>query len=152
MLHFFVTPFWLLCVHIFSFVSIFWCHSPLFLNWLADLFLLSWLYFSISIASQLLLQIPCFRVCVLLNFSKYVMFNSICLDWIVVLCSFELIWHLLTAFSIFSHFNYPLSLHGKTNLYDKRTLNETNAVCWNSCFAKKICASKHTINLKMLID
>jgi len=31
--------------------------------------------------------------------------------------------------SVFSHSNYPLSLHGKTNLYDYQTLNETNAVC-----------------------
>ena len=43
MLHFFVTPFWLLCVHIFSFVSIFVSFS-FFLNWLADVFLISWLY------------------------------------------------------------------------------------------------------------
>jgi len=35
--------------------------------------------------------------------------------------------HLLTAFPLFSHSNYPLSLHGKTNLYGYQTLNETNA-------------------------
>jgi len=36
--------------------------------------------------------------------------------------------HLLTASPLFSHFNYPLSLHGKTHLYDYQTLNETNTV------------------------
>jgi len=43
MLHFFVTPFWLVCVHIFFFVSIFESFS-IFLNWLADVLLISWLY------------------------------------------------------------------------------------------------------------
>jgi len=35
----------------------------------------------------------------------------------------------MTASQLFSHSNYPLSLHGKANLYEYQTLNETNAVC-----------------------
>jgi len=44
---------------------------------------------------------------------------------------------LLTASPLFSHSNYPLSLHGKTNLYDYQTLNENNAVCWNHALPYK---------------
>jgi len=46
--------------------------------------------------------------------------------------------HLLTASPLFSHSKYPLSLHDKTNLYDYQILNETNEVCWNSCFTIQI--------------
>jgi len=46
--------------------------------------------------------------------------------------------HLLTASPHFSHSNCPLSLHGKTNLYDYQTSNETNAVCLKSCFTIEI--------------
>jgi len=40
--------------------------------------------------------------------------------------------------ALFSHSNYPLSLHGKTNLYDYQTFNEINAMCWNSCLTVRI--------------
>jgi len=45
---------------------------------------------------------------------------------------------LLTATPLLSHPNYPLSLHGKTNLYDYQAFNETNVVCWNWCLAIQI--------------
>ena len=46
--------------------------------------------------------------------------------------------HVTYASPLFSHSNYPLSLHGKTNLYDYQTLNEANAVYWNSCLTIQI--------------
>ena len=43
-----------LFVYIFSLSFLFLCHSPFFFNWLADMFLISWLYLSVIFFSLIL--------------------------------------------------------------------------------------------------